>query len=107
MLPGTCTVLVGLLEQLAEIYNVNSTWPSSITGPVDSTYLCLRDLNLCNHRDFQNIAVNGARASSMADQIVKGFSRHGMKDNPVFLTLALVGNDVCDGYPDMDHMTSP
>ena len=85
----------------------NSTWPSSITGPVDSTYLRLRDLNLCNHRDFQNIAVNGARASSMADQIVKGFSRHGMKDNPVFLTLALVGNDVCDGHPDMNHMTSP
>ena len=43
----------------------------------------------------------------MADQIVKGFSRHGMKGNPVFLTLALVGNDVCDGHPDMNHMTSP
>ena len=85
----------------------NSTWPSSITGRVDSTYLRLRDLNLCNHRDYQNIAVNGARASAMAEKIVKGFARHGTKDNPVFLTLALVGNDVCSGHPDIDHMTTP
>ncbi len=85
----------------------NSTWPESITGPVDSTYLQLRDLNRCNHRDFQNIAVNGARASAMAERIVKGFARHGTKDNPVFLTLALIGNDVCSGHPDMDHMTLP
>ena len=85
----------------------NSSWPTSISGPVDSTYLHLRDLNLCNHRDFQNIAVNGARASAMADQIVKGFARRGIKDNPVFLTLALVGNDVCNGHPSMSHMTTP
>ena len=85
----------------------NSTWPHSISGPVDSTYLRLRELNLCNHRDYQNIAVNGARASTMADHIVKGFARHGKDDNPVFLTLALIGNDVCNGHPSMDHMTTP
>lgn len=85
----------------------NSTWPTSISGPVDSMYLRLRELNLCNHRDFQNIAVNGARASAMADHIVKGFARHGTKDNPVFLTLALIGNDVCSGHPNIDHMTKP
>lgn len=85
----------------------NSTWPSSISGPVDSTYLRLRELNHCNHRDFQNIAVNGARSSAMADQIVKGFSRKGSRDNPVFLTLALIGNDVCNGHPNMDYMTTP
>lgn len=86
---------------------MNSTWPHSISGPVNSTYLNLRAINRCNHRDFQNIAVNGARSGSMADNIVKGFARHGSKDNPVFLTLALIGNDVCSGHQDTTHMTTP
>lgn len=85
----------------------NSTWPISISGNVDSSYLRLRELNRCNHRDYQNIAVNGARASAMAEQIVKTFARHGADDNPVFLSLALIGNDVCNGHPGMDHMTKP
>ena len=85
----------------------NSTWPKSISGPVDSGYLRLRELNRCVHRDYQNIGVNGARSSAMADRIVKSFSRHGTKDNPVLLTFALIGNDVCNGHHDMDHMTTP
>lgn len=84
----------------------NSTW-KDIHGPVDSSYLRMREINRCNHRDFQNIAVNGARASAMASDIVKSFARHGKLDNPVFLTLALIGNDVCNGHPDMSHMTTP
>ena len=43
----------------------------------------------------------------MADQIVKGLARHGIKDSPVFLTLALIGNDMCNGHPGMSHMTTP
>ena len=85
---------------------VNSTW-KDISGPVDSSYLRLRSINRCNHRDYQNIAVNGARSSAMADNIVKSFARHGSKDNPVFLALALIGNDVCNGHHDMSHMTTP
>ena len=84
----------------------NSTWPD-ITGPVDSTYLRLRSLNRCNHRDFQNIAVNGARSSAMADDIVKSFARNGAKDKPVFISFALIGNDVCSGHHDSSHMTTP
>lgn len=84
----------------------NSTWPD-ITGPVDSTYLRLRSLNRCNHRDFQNIAVNGARSSAMADDIVKSFARNGAKDKPVFISFALIGNDVCSGHHDTSHMTTP
>lgn len=84
----------------------NSTWPD-ITGPVDSTYLRLRSLNRCNHRDFQNIAVNGARSSAMADDIVKSFARNGVKDKPVFISFALIGNDVCSGHHDTSHMTTP
>ena len=84
----------------------NSTWPD-ISGPVDSTYLRLREFNRCNHRDYQNIGVNGARASAMADTIVKSLARDGLKDNPVFLMLALIGNDVCNGHHDSSHMTTP
>ena len=84
----------------------NSTWPD-ISGPVDSTYLRLREINRCNHRDYQNIGVNGARASAMADTIVKSLARNGLKDNPVFLMLALVGNDVCNRHHDSSHMTTP
>lgn len=86
---------------------MNSTWPMSISGKVDSSYLRLLELNRCNHRDYQNIAVNGARASAMAEQIVKTFARRGASDNPVFLSLALIGNDVCNGHPGMEHMTKP
>ena len=84
----------------------NSTW-KDISGPVDSGYLRLREINRCNHRDYQNIAVNGARSSAMANTIVKSFTRKGMKDNPVFLTFALVGNDVCNGHHGTAHMTTP
>ena len=86
---------------------MNSSWPESISGEVDSSYLRLLELNRCNHRDYQNIGVNGARASAMADEIVKTFARRGSDDNPVFLTLALIGNDVCNGHPGEDHMTKP
>ena len=84
----------------------NTTW-KDISGPVDSTYLRLRELNRCNHRDYQNIAVNGARSSAMADTIVKSFARNGVKDKPVFLIFALIGNDVCSGHHDTSHMTTP
>lgn len=85
---------------------MNSTWREA-AGPVDSTYLRLRSINRCNHRDYQNIAVNGARSQSMNRTIVGGFRRHPTLDNPVFLVLALVGNDVCSGHHDIDHMTKP
>ena len=85
---------------------MNSTWPG-ISGPVDSTYLRLQQLNRCNHRDYQNIAVNGARSSAMANDIVKSFARDGTKDHPAFIMFALIGNDVCSGHHDASHMTTP
>ena len=84
----------------------NSTWPD-ISGPVDSAYLRLREINRCNHRDYQNIGVNGARSGAMADSIVKSLARNGDKDKPVFLMFALVGNDVCSGHHGSAHMTTP
>ena len=88
-------------------YENTSQWKRDIHGPVDSLYLRMRQVNLCNHRDYQNIAVNGARSSSMASTIVKSLARNGMSDNPVLISFALIGNDVCSGHQDMDHMTTP
>nr|XP_002121122.3 acyloxyacyl hydrolase-like [Ciona intestinalis] len=85
----------------------SNEWPESIDGPVDSIYMKLYDRNRCIHRDFQNIGVNGARSGSMTD-IVKSLARNATQDYPLFIVLALVGNDVCNGHPDtIDHMTTP
>nr|XP_022342121.1 acyloxyacyl hydrolase-like [Crassostrea virginica]XP_022342122.1 acyloxyacyl hydrolase-like [Crassostrea virginica] len=76
-------------------------------GPVDSVYLRMFDRNHCNHRDYQNIAVNGARSSSMADSIQFSFKRNISHDQPVVVFYALVGNDVCNGHHDtFNHMTT-
>ena len=81
-------------------------WQKDIKGPVDSTYLKMRELNRCNHRDYQNIGVNGARSSSMKD-IVKSMARHHLSDKPAIVTIELLGNDVCSGHKDASHMTTP
>lgn len=88
-------------------YESTSKWPMSIQGPMESIYSKMRGLNRCNHRDFQNIAVNGARSSSMKDTIVKSFARHKLIDKPAMISLELIGNDVCNGHHDLDHMTTP
>eukprot|EP01064_Diplonema_japonicum_P035619 TRINITY_DN7787_c0_g1_i1.p1 TRINITY_DN7787_c0_g1~~TRINITY_DN7787_c0_g1_i1.p1 ORF type:complete len:547 (+),score=100.52 TRINITY_DN7787_c0_g1_i1:53-1642(+) len=87
--------------------HLNATWNGTITGPVDSLYLRMFGLNRCNHRDYQNIGVNGARAHAMND-IVKSMSRVRGMDSPALVTLSLIGNDVCNGHPDtVAHMTKP
>ena len=73
---------------------------------VSSLYLKLRDRNRCNHNDFQNIGVNGARITS-AEGLVDAFKRDKDNDKPVLLWISLIGNDVCNGHPGFDHMTTP
>ncbi|CAF1261864.1 unnamed protein product [Adineta steineri] len=85
--------------------HVNVSWPN-IVGPTRSLYARLFDLDHCNHRDYQNIAVNGARSSSMTN-IMKTLSRHQKNDVPLLVIYSLVGNDVCNGHPDtINHMTT-
>ena len=36
-----------------------NNWTEVIQGPIDSVYMRLRQRNRCNHKDYQNIAVNG------------------------------------------------
>lgn len=60
-----------------------------------------------NFRDYQNVAVNGARTGSMLTDIVKTLSRKQDVDQPMIIIYSLVGNDVCNGHPDtFNHMTT-
>jgi len=85
----------------------NLTWEGAPQGPMASIYLKMRERNLCMHRDFQNIAVNGARSSAMAENIIFSFARNQTTDHPVFLNYALIGNDVCNGHYGTGSMTTP
>ena len=59
----------------------------------------LKERNRCNHRDYQNICVNGARSGSLASKISKTFHRNKETDNPVILFYAPVANDICTPNP--------
>jgi acyloxyacyl hydrolase len=66
--------------------------------PAASIYQRMRARNLCAHRDYQNVGVNGARTSSMAppNGIVGSLARNQTTDAPLLAIFALIGNDVCD-----------
>lgn len=81
---------------------------ASLALPLASIYSRMRARNRCNHRDFQNIGVNGGRAGAMAPPgIVNGMARDPVHDNPALVFHALIGNDVCNGHPGIDSMTKP
>lgn len=72
-----------------------------------SIYQRMRERDRCVHNDFQNVGVNGARSSSMADHVMFAMRRNPLVDRPALAILALIGNDVCNGHPGMGHMTKP
>jgi len=84
----------------------NSTLEGHPVGPVDSGYLRTRKRNLCTHRDYQNLGVNGARSSSMLSNIIHSMARNQTFDHPAAVSYALIGNDVCNGRP-WDSGTPP
>src|SRR5690348_8347744 len=61
---------------------------------VDSVYKRLWDRNHCNHRDYQNVAVNGARSGAMNNTIVRTMQRNQQQDQPALVFFELIGNDV-------------
>jgi len=81
-------------------------WIGTPGGPMQSYYQYSVQNNLCMHRDYQNIGVNGARTSSMKD-IMLTLHRNQQTDRPLFLNYALIGNDVCNGHPGLGSMTTP
>jgi len=104
-------------DDLFFVAEMEVDWPhmSGYTGflndsMVDSIYLRMRERNLCNHRDYQNMGVNGARADSVSppNGIVNSIARNATVDNPALVFLSLIGNDVCDPHPDYEsRMTTP
>lgn len=80
---------------------------SPLSSGMNSIYKKLRARNLCNHRDYQSIAVNGARSTSMADHTMYSLTRNQTTDQPAIVFYSLVGNDVCNPHPGFDHMTKP
>ena len=54
--------------------------------------------NLCAHRDFANVGVNGARTGSMAppNGVINALQRNASADTPLLVIYALIGNEcVC------------
>jgi acyloxyacyl hydrolase len=75
---------------------------------MNSIYQRLRAQNLCNHRQFANIGVNGARVTSMSPPggIIESFTPDAALDAPSLVIHALIGNDVCNGHPGTSAMTT-
>ncbi|XP_075068663.1 acyloxyacyl hydrolase [Mixophyes fleayi] len=80
---------------------------STIGGWTQSLYLRIRDWNLCNHRDYQNIAKNGGAYDNL-QKYMQSLARNQQLDKPVVVFYGLIGNDVCNPYADtLNHMTTP
>jgi acyloxyacyl hydrolase len=77
--------------------------------PPQSFYQRWVSRNLCAHRDFSNVGVNGARTGSMAppNGVINALQRNASTDTPLLVIYALIGNDVCNGHPGMSAMTTP
>jgi acyloxyacyl hydrolase len=71
-----------------------------IYGPVDSIYKRLRENNLCNNNDYQNIGVNGASSGTILHELQNILSRDNristLPQKPLLLFMAMIGNDVCN-----------
>ena len=81
---------------------------TSLAANFTSIYAASRAQNLCNHRNFINVGVNGARVGSMAPPggIIESFTPDPARDAPYLVVFALIGNDVCNGHPGADSMTT-
>lgn len=76
-------------------------------GNATSLYLKLFHRNRCNHRDYQNLAKNGADSFDVNNILLKSLNRNKNTDQPALVFYSLVGNDVCNHWHDFDHMTTP
>ncbi len=83
----------------------HKTWATGFSDDIngESVYSQMRARNNCNHRDYQNVAVNGADSQDLADQVAV-FSRT-TSDKPVLGFVAYIGNDICSKT--LESMTTP
>eukprot|EP01114_Cavostelium_apophysatum_P007754 TRINITY_DN19938_c0_g1_i2.p1 TRINITY_DN19938_c0_g1~~TRINITY_DN19938_c0_g1_i2.p1 ORF type:complete len:562 (-),score=85.30 TRINITY_DN19938_c0_g1_i2:69-1754(-) len=82
--------------------------PNTTNVPmIDSIYKHMVNRNKCNHRDYQNLGVNGCRSGAMADNVILSLARNQKKDHPTLVFFELVGNDVCHPEASLDILTTP
>jgi len=103
-------------SNLLSVLSNELDWPhqSGITGYVpssqnlmaESIYKKMVQRNRCNHRDYQNIAVNGCRSGSMYSDVIKTMARNSTLDAPALVFYELIGNDVCSPHKTLDRMTT-
>jgi acyloxyacyl hydrolase len=91
--------------------NTSSIPVGNIRGPMNSLYEYMRQHNLCNNNDYQNIGVNGAEVSNLVDW-AKMLNRNGTQTpttstKPLLLFFSMIGNDVCGAEQNFVHMTTP
>ena len=72
--------------------------PDTIRGPVNSSYLVMRLSNRCIHRDYQNIAVNGARAASMNESIQESLQRSQARGHPLMYSIRAISQITCCSF---------
>ena len=63
----------------------------------------MREWNLCNNNDYQNIGVNGGSSGNTYKNI-KALKRDQHNDHPLLMIMELIGNDVCS--KSLDRMTN-
>lgn len=64
--------------------------------PTRSLYKYFLERNRCNHRDLQNLAVNGGDTYD-SDTNMRALQRNISTDYPMIVVMELIGNDVCFG----------
>jgi len=84
----------------------DSDWPI-IDGTTQSIYLKMRERNLCNHRDYQNLGFNGATIPE-AEGHTQSLKRTINNDKPALVIFSYMGNDVCKYLPnELGEVTTP
>lgn len=76
-------------------------------GHSDSIYLKLWERNHCNHRDYQNLAKNGAQSFEANSKLIRSMARDPNLDQPALVFYSLIGNDVCQAVPSLNNITTP
>jgi len=100
-------LLLKVADELDQPHFSGYTGHVSAKSPLEKThsvYKYLRNWNLCNNNDYQNIAVNGAKAGNSWESI-HALHRDQENDHPLLMFMEFVGNDVCKKT--LESMTTP
>lgn len=74
--------------------------------PLQSIYKEVVRRNKCNHRNYQNLAVNGGDSYNVQVYQLSA-ALNQTRDHPMLMFLELLGNDVCGSAHDFSQATPP